>query len=88
MFTDEPLAIDSPLRKPDSVILTPHTGWTVEEVFEEFAQIACTQLIEYLNGTVAKAEEYTYSNTRDNYSGKRCGFIKIEFFVMVQVRIS
>ena len=56
VFAEEPLPIDSPLRKLDNVILTPHIGWTVEEVFEEFAQIACTQLTEYLNGTLAKFE--------------------------------
>ncbi|HKC37350.1 MAG TPA: NAD(P)-dependent oxidoreductase [Chitinophagaceae bacterium] len=56
VFAQEPLAINSPLRKLDNVILTPHIGWTVEEVFEEFAQIACTQLIEYLNGTLMKSE--------------------------------
>jgi len=56
VFAEEPLAIDSPLRKLDNVILTPHIGWTVDEVFEEFAQIACTQLIEYLNGSLAKSE--------------------------------
>jgi len=60
VFTGEPLATDSPLRKLDSVILTPHIGWTVEEVFEEFAQIACTQLVEYLNGTLAKSELLPY----------------------------
>jgi len=56
VFSQEPLAVDSPLRTLDNVILTPHIGWTVEEVFEEFAQIACTQLIQYLNGTLAKSE--------------------------------
>ena len=56
VFAQEPLAINSPLRKLDNVILTPHIGWTVEEVFEEFAQIACTQLIQYLNGTLSKSE--------------------------------
>lgn len=56
VFTHEPLAFDSPLRKLDNVILTPHIGWTVEEVFEEFAQIACLQLTEYLNGTLAMSE--------------------------------
>ncbi len=60
VFTQEPLAIDSPLRTLDNVILTPHIGWTVEEVFEEFAQIACTQLIQYLNGTLAKSELLSY----------------------------
>ena len=56
VFTHEPLAKDSRLRKLDNVILTPHIGWTVEEVFEEFAQIACTQLTEYLDGKLAKSE--------------------------------
>ena len=60
VFTQEPLATDSPLRKLDNVILTPHIGWTVEEVFEEFARIACTQLIEYLNGTLAQSELLSY----------------------------
>jgi phosphoglycerate dehydrogenase-like enzyme len=60
VFAQEPLAIDSPLRKLDNVILTPHIGWTVEEVFEEFAQIACMQLIEYLNGTLIKSELRSY----------------------------
>ena len=60
VFVEEPLAMNSPLRKLDNVILTPHIGWTVEEVFEEFAQIACTQLYEYLNGTLAKSEIFSH----------------------------
>jgi D-3-phosphoglycerate dehydrogenase len=56
VFVQEPLASDSPLRSLDNVILTPHIGWTVEEAFEEFANIACTQLMEYLNGTLASSE--------------------------------
>src|SRR4030095_6041849 len=56
VFVQEPLAIDSPLRKLHNVILTPHIGWTVEEVFEEFANIASTQLIEYLNGVLSGSE--------------------------------
>jgi phosphoglycerate dehydrogenase-like enzyme len=50
------LSTDSPLRKLDNVILTPHIGWTAEEVFEEFANIACTQLMKYLEGTLASSE--------------------------------
>jgi D-3-phosphoglycerate dehydrogenase / 2-oxoglutarate reductase len=56
VFIEEPLAIESPLRKLNNVILSPHIGWTVEEVFEEFAQIACMHLQEYLNGTLAGSE--------------------------------
>jgi phosphoglycerate dehydrogenase-like enzyme len=60
VFTHEPLARDSPLRKLDNVILTPHIGWTVEEVFDEFAEIACAQLSEYLDGKLAKSELLSY----------------------------
>jgi phosphoglycerate dehydrogenase-like enzyme len=60
VFVQEPLEKDSPLRKLNNVILTPHIGWTVEEVFEEFANIACTQLMDYLNGTLASSELLEY----------------------------
>ncbi len=50
VFEKEPLPIDSTLRSMENVLLTPHIGWTVEEVFEEFAQIACTQLQAWLKG--------------------------------------
>jgi phosphoglycerate dehydrogenase-like enzyme len=33
VFAQEPLAIDSPLRTLDNVIVTPHIGWTVEGSF-------------------------------------------------------
>ena len=59
VFGREPLAKDSPLRTLNNVILSPHIGWTVEEVFEEFAKIASTQLIEYFNGTLASSELLT-----------------------------
>ena len=50
VFGQEPLAPDSPLRSMENVMITPHIGWTVEEVFEEFAQIACVQLETWLAG--------------------------------------
>jgi D-3-phosphoglycerate dehydrogenase len=56
VYTHEPLAADSPLRSLSNVLLTPHIGWTVEEVFEEFAQIASTQLLQYLQGTLPDSE--------------------------------
>jgi phosphoglycerate dehydrogenase-like enzyme len=58
VFEQEPLAANSPLRTLPNVLLTPHIGWTVEEVFEEFARIACTQLKEWLAGTLAASELY------------------------------
>jgi D-3-phosphoglycerate dehydrogenase / 2-oxoglutarate reductase len=56
VFTHEPLASDSPLRSLNNVMLTPHIGWTVAEVFEEFAEIACTQLLQYLQGNLPASE--------------------------------
>ena len=56
VFSQEPLPPDSPLRSLDNVMLTPHIGWTVEEVFDEFAQIACTQLLQYLQDELPPTE--------------------------------
>ncbi|MFI5150804.1 MAG: 2-hydroxyacid dehydrogenase [Bacteroidia bacterium] len=56
VFVKEPLPPDSPLRQLDNVMLSPHIGWTVEEVFREFSQIASTQLLQYLNGTLPESE--------------------------------
>jgi phosphoglycerate dehydrogenase-like enzyme len=53
---NEPLSPDSPLRSLSNVMLTPHIGWTVEEVFAEFADIACTQLLQYMEGNLPAAE--------------------------------
>jgi len=56
VFEEEPLPVDSPLRSMDKVVLTPHIGWTVEEVFEEFAHIACVQLQAWLKGELFVTE--------------------------------
>lgn len=56
VFTEEPLPADSPLRTLPNVLLTPHIGWTVEEVFDEFAAIAAEQLDGYLHGTLDPAD--------------------------------
>jgi D-3-phosphoglycerate dehydrogenase len=56
VFTEEPLPAGSPLRALPNVVLTPHIGWTVEEVFDEFAEIAADQLGQYLAGSLDPAE--------------------------------
>ncbi len=56
VFTNEPLSPGSPLRLLNNVMLTPHIGWTVEEVFAEFAEIACTQLLQYMEGNLPASE--------------------------------
>jgi phosphoglycerate dehydrogenase-like enzyme len=56
VFATEPLPADSPLRGLPNVVLTPHVGWRVDEVFHEFAEIAAEQLAAWLGGRLAAGE--------------------------------
>ena len=56
VFTEEPLPLSSPLRALPNVVLTPHIGWTVEEVLAEFADTAARQLEDYLSGRLSRTE--------------------------------
>jgi phosphoglycerate dehydrogenase-like enzyme len=56
VFTTEPLPADHPLRGAPNVVLTPHIGWKVDEVFTEWAEIAAEQLAAWLDGRLLAAE--------------------------------
>jgi phosphoglycerate dehydrogenase-like enzyme len=56
VFATEPLPADHPLRTAPNVVLTPHIGWKVEEVFAEWAEIAAEQLADWLEGRLPAAE--------------------------------
>jgi phosphoglycerate dehydrogenase-like enzyme len=56
VFATEPLPPDHPLRTAPNVVLTPHLGWKVEEVFTEWAEIAAEQLAAWLEGRLPAAE--------------------------------
>jgi phosphoglycerate dehydrogenase-like enzyme len=56
VFAEEPLPADSPLRSLNNVVLTPHIGWTVEEVLVEWVDIAARQLEQYLAGNLQRKE--------------------------------
>jgi phosphoglycerate dehydrogenase-like enzyme len=49
VFEEEPLAPHSELRMMSNVVLTPHIGWQVEEVFFEFAAVAASQLKNHID---------------------------------------
>ena len=52
VFSEEPLAPDSPLRRLDNVVLTSHLGWPADLTYRTFAQ-AVVEIIEaYLDGQV------------------------------------
>jgi phosphoglycerate dehydrogenase-like enzyme len=56
VFSTEPLAADHPLRTAPNVVLTPHIGWKVAEVFAEWAEIAADQLAAWLAGRLPAGE--------------------------------
>ncbi|MGH3367259.1 MAG: NAD(P)-dependent oxidoreductase [Nocardioidaceae bacterium] len=56
VFAEEPLPADHALRSLPNAVLTPHVGWTVEEVFAESAAIAADQVSDYLAGQLDPAE--------------------------------
>jgi phosphoglycerate dehydrogenase-like enzyme len=53
VFATEPLPPDHPLRSVPGVVLTPHIGWKVDEVFQEWSEIAADQLEAWLDGRLA-----------------------------------
>jgi phosphoglycerate dehydrogenase-like enzyme len=45
VYAHEPLSADSPLRKLDNVVLTPHLGWPADLTYRTFAE-AAVQIVE------------------------------------------
>ncbi|MCB8925440.1 MAG: D-2-hydroxyacid dehydrogenase family protein [Ardenticatenaceae bacterium] len=56
VFAVEPLPATSPLRTLPNVLLTPHVGWQVRNVFQEFVEIATDQVEAWLKGTLTAKE--------------------------------
>jgi len=54
VFAVEPLPASSPLRAMPNVLLTPHVGWQVRDVFHEFVEIAADQLDAWLKTELPK----------------------------------
>lgn len=56
VFETEPLPASNPLRTMSNVLLTPHIGWQVRDVFHEFVEIAVGQLDAWLQGKLSRAD--------------------------------
>ncbi len=56
VFAIEPLPESSPLRTMPNVLLTPHVGWQVRDVFHEFAEIAAEQLEAWLKNDLPQSD--------------------------------
>ena len=56
VFAVEPLPRSSPLRTLPNVLLTPHVGWQVRDVFHEFVAIAADQLDAWLQAGLGRKE--------------------------------
>ncbi|MBI5034983.1 MAG: D-2-hydroxyacid dehydrogenase family protein [Chloroflexi bacterium] len=56
VFSIEPLPASSPLRTLSNVLLTPHVGWKVRDVLQEFVGIAADQLDDWLNYNLSSAD--------------------------------
>lgn len=56
VFAVEPLPASSPLRTMPNVLLTPHVGWQVRDVFHEFVEIAADQLDDWLKNELPKSD--------------------------------
>ena len=56
VFCSEPLPETSELRSLPNVILTPHIGWKVRDVLQEFVEIAADQLEAWLTAGLPRSE--------------------------------
>ena len=50
VYPQEPLAMDSPLRRLDNVVLLPHTAWVTEEATERLRVLPVDNILAWLEG--------------------------------------
>ena len=55
VFAEEPLPPDSPLLDLDNIVLTPHVGWLTDRGYEEFAEHAVGNILNYMDGKLIRA---------------------------------
>ena len=50
MFDTEPLPLDSPLRKLDNVVITPHLGYVSVQAYEAYFRDMVEDIRAFLDG--------------------------------------
>jgi phosphoglycerate dehydrogenase-like enzyme len=55
VFVEEPLPADSPLRKLENVVLTPHLGWIADLTYRLFSESVVRIIEAYLDGKDVRA---------------------------------
>lgn len=50
VFIEEPLPADSPLRRLDNVVLSPHAGWTTWDSYTPWIEMTVENVLAYLAG--------------------------------------
>ena len=55
VFVEEPLPVNSPLTKLDSVVLAPHLGWPTDAGFQGFAENTVQNILDYMEGKLTRA---------------------------------
>jgi phosphoglycerate dehydrogenase-like enzyme len=55
VYVEEPLPPHHPLLALDNVVLAPHLGWPTDSGFEGFAENAATNILDYMDGKLARA---------------------------------
>jgi phosphoglycerate dehydrogenase-like enzyme len=51
VFLQEPLPADSPIRRLDNVLLSPHAGWTTHESYGPWIEMTVENVLAYLAGS-------------------------------------
>ncbi|MGH7772317.1 MAG: D-2-hydroxyacid dehydrogenase family protein [Candidatus Binatia bacterium] len=50
VFMEEPLPLNSPIRRLDNVLLSPHAGWTTHESYGPWVEMTVENVLAYLAG--------------------------------------
>jgi phosphoglycerate dehydrogenase-like enzyme len=56
VYDEEPLPADHPIRNVPNTVLSPHLGFSTQEVFRDFYQGAIDNIVAFLDGAPTRVE--------------------------------